>query len=820
MAEEAAAAGGMPVKRDLFRTEHTLLSASLREGLSALYDLFDQAPELGSLIDPRSVKADLFQADFASLQPVLAAVLERERASDERTERAAAAHGMALAAELLAGQYTLVITNVPYLARGKQSPSLRNWIDQRFPDARTDLATVFLLRLQRSLHPGGTTALVTPQNWLFLPSYQTLRRRLLSECQWDVITQLGANAFRGMNFWAATTALTVVSRSRPHECHCMTMFDVSIEKAQDAKAETLADRRSCDVTIVRQSLQITNPDSRITMKPGSAQTLLSSYARSPQGIKTGDDARYRRHVWEVGSDEHRWRPLQGASLQAKWINGLDTVIDWVDEGASFARLQGQTGWGQAGVVLKLMGEVRTSFYTGAVFDSNVTVVVPKESDLLPAIAMFCASSEYGELLRRAEPAAKINNATAVKVPFDAELWRNRARKRWPAGLGEPSSDDPTQYLFHGHPAWTEPHAVLQVAVARLLGYRWPPEHDREMRLAEDARARVEACRQLDAFTDDDGIVCLASLRGEAGAADRISRLLAFAFGGAWSVAKERELLAAASVDGTRSDSLEQWLHDRFFQEHCKLFQQRPFIWHVWDGRKDGFHALVNYHRLVGPDGEARRTLEALAYSYLGDWIDRQKAEQREEKEGSDARLASAQELQAQLDRIISGEPPCDLFVRWKPLFRQPIGWDPDINDGVRLNIRPFLSAELRTGGRKGAGILRWKPGVNWKKDRGQEPRDPRPREDFPWFWSCPGDGSSEERTAFMGGVEFDGNRWNDLHYTNAAKRAARDRERSSAMGSGGPPPSGRRSLHRVESEETESQDIHPANGAAHGRYRP
>jgi hypothetical protein len=191
---------------------------------------------------------------------------------------------------------------------------------------------------------------------------------------------------------------------------------------------------------------------------------------------------------------------------------------------------------------------------------------------------------------------------------------------------------------------------------------------------------------------------------------------------------------------------------------------------------------VSYHRLAGPGGEARRTLEALAYSYLGDWIFRQRGEQREGKAGADARLAAALGLQAQLARILDGEPPCDLFARWKPLQRQPIGWEPDLDDGVRVNIRPFLKAELPTGGRKGAGLLRWKPNVKWTKDRGQEPQSLRPKDDFPWFWSCRGDGTLAERTDFAGGPDFDGNRWNDLHYTNATKRAAREREGRSGRG--------------------------------------
>ena len=65
---------------------------------------------------------------------------------------------------------------------------------------------------------------------------------------------------------------------------------------------------------------------------------------------------------------------------------------------------------------------------------------------------------------------------------------------------------------------------------------------------------------------------------------------------------------------------------------------------------------------------------------------------------------------------------------------QAIGWEPDINDGVRQNIRPFMKAELRTGGRKGAGVLRWKPNINWGKDRGKEPQSLRPKAEYPWSW--------------------------------------------------------------------------------------
>ena len=50
-------------------------------------------------------------------------------------------------------------------------------------------------------------------------------------------------------------------------------------------------------------------------------------------------------------------------------------------------------------------------------------------------------------------------------------------------------------------------------------------------------------------------------------------------------------------------------------------------------------------------------------------------------------------------------------MRWKQLHEQPIGWEPDLNDGVRLNMRPFVEA----------GVLRSSFNIHWRKDRGKNP---------------------------------------------------------------------------------------------------
>jgi len=134
-----------------------------------------------------------------------------------------------------------------------------------------------------------------------------------------------------------------------------------------------------------------------------------------------------------------------------------------------------------------------------------------------------------------------------------------------------------------------------------------------------------------AVADADGVVCLPSVAGEPNAAERLQRTLATAFGAAWSPSKLIELLERA---GSKKKNLGEWLRDEFFKQHCALFMNRPFIWNIWDGHRDGFSALVNYLRLD------RTMLEKLTYTYLGqDWIERQRAAVRDNTAGAEGRPA-------------------------------------------------------------------------------------------------------------------------------------------------------------------------------------
>ena len=783
-----------------------------RQTLTSLHRLFVQAPIRGSLIEPRTIGIGVSADPFGSLRRAL----EAEDAEPDHSEQVVAAAGMVRAANLLMGAYSLVITNVPYLARGRQDAALRAFAAKRYSASKGDLATMFVERAFGWLGEHGAQAFVVPQNWLFLKTYRKLREELLTRRQWNLVVRLGTKAFQ-TPMWDFNVCLVVISAHAPAVGSKVAGLDVSSPHGQapilaPEKARLLA---ATGVRILPQREQLTNPDSVIALDTAKSGTGLGDYAHTYQGVSTTDKNRFVLRLWEVPPLQSTWIPYQMAAGRSAEVSGCHSLLRWEDGNGSLTELggaciRGQPAWGRDGIAIAVTGALPRCLYLGGAFDDTAAVIIPEKEQHLAAIRAFVFSQDFTAAVRRVDQGLSVTESSFEKTAFDVGQWHSVAAERSPNGLPEPYSDDPSQWVFHGHPCgsvvWDcdakrtaegplrHDATVLQVAVARLLGYRWPAELDPQMRLADEARALVRRCAPLAPLADDDGIVCLPAVRGEARAADRLRSLLTAAYGDAWSGAIEARLLGTASTGPTPAATLDDWLRKHFFAGHCRLFHHRPFVWHVWDGLPDGFSALINYHRLAGPDGEGRRTLESLTYSYLGDWIERQRTGQREDAPGTDARLAAAEELQTQLKAILAGEPPLDLFVRWKPLREQPIGWDPDLNDGVRLNIRPFLRAELRKGGRKGAGILRLRvrPNIKWAKDRGKEPQhlrpkhkgdkphEYRPKADFPWFWSCPGDGRERDRTDFPGGPGFDGARWNDLHYTTAAKRTARKRQSDDA----------------------------------------
>jgi predicted GIY-YIG superfamily endonuclease len=214
----------------------------------------------------------------------------------------------------------------------------------------------------------------------------------------------------------------------------------------------------------------------------------------------------------------------------------------------------------------------------------------------------------------------------------------------------------------------------------MLGYRWP-EQDRQE--AEEGPA-------IDPdLVDEDGIIPLVPCGNQPTAEQRLRTLLERRLG---------QQGAARSLEEFRTwvgRDLGSWLEQDFFARHIKQFKYRPIAWHL-TSPEGAFQAFVLYHRI------SRETLQRLRDVYAGALLTRLRAEL--ERASDDAtkqelryRIEDVEEFRTRVTAIEQGkELKHRIRCRWKGELEEgrPGPYAPDIDDGVKVNIRPFQETEL------------------------------------------------------------------------------------------------------------------------------
>ena len=209
---------------------------NMERTLKRLHELFADAQDLGSLIDPMNVPIQerIFTPDFGKIAPLLQDALAKEEEEDPvAAVFGSAALGVARAAEILARQYTLVATNVPFLSRKKQGENLKVLLEFHHGEAKADLATAFVERCRSFCLPGGAYAVVTPQSWLFLKSYRKFRKRMLQQQTWEQVARLGPRAFQTISGEVVDVVLIVFREACPNQNQTIAGIDALTKKETD-----------------------------------------------------------------------------------------------------------------------------------------------------------------------------------------------------------------------------------------------------------------------------------------------------------------------------------------------------------------------------------------------------------------------------------------------------------------------------------------------------------------------------------------------------------------------------------------------------------
>ena len=96
---------------------------------------------------------------------------------------------------ILSDQFHCVVTNPPYMGSKGMNKELSDFVKKHYPDSKSDLFAVFMERTLEMTKPHGFMAMINQHSWMFLSSYEKLRKKLIEHHRIDTLVHLGPRAF-------------------------------------------------------------------------------------------------------------------------------------------------------------------------------------------------------------------------------------------------------------------------------------------------------------------------------------------------------------------------------------------------------------------------------------------------------------------------------------------------------------------------------------------------------------------------------------------------------------------------------------------------
>ena len=343
--------------------------------------LMEQADNLGSIM--RFTLSDTTRTAIA-----LRMEEWKERGTDdEDMQTLLAAFEVILA---LTDKYAALVMNPPYMGGGNMNAVLSNYVKKNYPEGKADLATVFVERMPQLLQKNGRYSFIIPPSWMFLSTFEGLRKQIIEHRTIDSLLHLSRGVF-GADF-GASSAVIVNAESKEAYGTYFRLIERTFQEFDQQHLrmlfeQTLANHNfkynfkeyTKDVT----SLPYSENGNRIYYPHVSQQNFekipgcpigywvsekifarfagnlaLSAVAKPCVGLQTADNARFLRYWHEVNLEKigfgcssaeealetrKKWFPHNKGGEFRKWYGNQDCIVNWENDGIEIKNFKDAKG---------------------------------------------------------------------------------------------------------------------------------------------------------------------------------------------------------------------------------------------------------------------------------------------------------------------------------------------------------------------------------------------------------------------------------------------------------------------------------------------
>jgi type II restriction/modification system DNA methylase subunit YeeA len=307
-----------------------------------LIEAFKDADNLGSLITPPKFNRDLLQQQldlFEQHNPVLVGTIPGLKQ-------------LLFQADLLSKKYWVVVTNPPYMGSKSFNGTVKEFVVKHYPKSKSDLFAAFLERCLSFTAQKGLMATINQQSWMFLSSYEDLRKKLLNSYTINSMIHLGARAFPEIGGEVVqSTAFVIYNEILNNKTGVyVRLVDYPDSRIKEKKYLSGQNRfygvKQDDFCKIPGSV-IAYWASKKVIKLFEESSPLHSIAVPRAGMITSNNYKFIRLWHEIYFNQlglqfedknnaskslYKWFPYQKGGEFRRWYGNLEYVVNWYNDG--------------------------------------------------------------------------------------------------------------------------------------------------------------------------------------------------------------------------------------------------------------------------------------------------------------------------------------------------------------------------------------------------------------------------------------------------------------------------------------------------------
>ena len=419
--------------------------------LSKIIEDFEDAREYGSILKLETIDKETLEKEFNLLKESLdneqgTLIFNEDELDINIEEDLELIESLIVQHIALTNKYEAVVTNPPYMGGKGFSPKLKTYTEKNYKDTKSDLGVVFIERCNEFTKKNFYTSMITMQSWMFLSSFETLRKNIIEKTEIKSLNHLGTRAFSEIGGEVVSTVAWVSKKNSPkNDGTYLRLVDYSNAELKEKeffnKANYFQAKQKDFEKIPGSPIAYWVSDK---IREIFEKKLIGNLFPVKKGADTGNNDLFLKMWHEVnirksgltlGIEEAKkkftgkWVPYNKGGEFRKWYGNLEYFINWENDGYdlknSKANLRSPQLYFRDGITWNALSSSKTSARKSAnsIFDSAGSSMFPQKEEIGYYLA-FMNSKIVDYLLKILNPTLNYGAGTISNLP-DADIKKHK-----------------------------------------------------------------------------------------------------------------------------------------------------------------------------------------------------------------------------------------------------------------------------------------------------------------------------------------------------------------------------------------------------------